>query len=153
MTLKKTIGCIIILLSSISISNWVSAFNQGGYIDELLEIPTGVEAFEISLPQVDIYNFRNSSVRSVYENFSSVHQVLRQELLNKYANGDFEYYQMQGIIKNYSDFVYHTNKLFGYLEIRESGISGKTIDTAIIRSYQNIRISYNRMRNTIARNY
>lgn len=151
--MKKFIISIIVLVASFSIPNGVFAMWNGGYLEDLLEIPSGVEAFDISLAELDTHYFQTAAIQNVYNNFASVDRVLRDELINKYRNGDFEYYQMQGIIKNYKDFVYHTNKLFQYLSIKDNGISGKSIDTAILRSYQNVRISYTRMRNIIARNY
>jgi hypothetical protein len=56
---------------------------------------------------------------------------------------------MQWIVRNYKNFVFHTNKLFFYLSYKDNGIRGKEVDTAILRSYQNIRINFNRMTNII----
>ena len=147
--MKKIISSIIILIASFSITNNAFAMQS---IDELLEIPSGIEAFEIQLQRLDAHNFQTQGIQNVYDTFQSTNKVLRSELIRKYRDGEFEYYQMQGIIKNYSGFIYHTNKLFQYLAIKDSGILGKEVDTAILRSYQNVRIYYTRMKNIISRN-
>lgn len=147
--MKKYIVFIIVALCSFSIANTTSAQS----IDQILQIQTGVEAFDISQVKLDSHTFKTASIQSTYDTFVSTNTILRSELINKYRNGDFEYYQMQGIIKNYSGFIYHTNKLFTYLSIKDSGIKTKEVDTAILRSYQNVRIYYNRMKSLVAKSY
>lgn len=148
--MNKIVVSIIVLISGFSITNSV---NASGYIDNLLEIPTGPEAFDITLESLDYYSFNSPQISKVYNDFREVNEVLRDEIVRKYNAGDFDYYQMQGIIKNYKMFVYHTNKLFEYLSLKDNGIWGKSIDTAILRTYQNTRIYYNRMKYIISQSY
>jgi len=148
--MKRFIATIIVLLASFSIWNKAFALKS---IDSLLEIETGVEGFELSLPRLESHSFRTEAIINVYEEFRSTNELLRGEIMNKYRNREFSYYQMQGIVKSYSQFVYHTNKLFWYLSIKDTGFREKTIDTAILRSYQNVRIHYNRMKHLIGRSY
>lgn len=145
--MKKIIVSIIVLVISFSTSS------VNASIDDLLQIPTWPEMFDITTVNLDVYNFNSSAIQNVYLSFSETNIILRDELVRKYNAGEFDFYQMQWIITNYKMFVYHTNKLFEYLELKEQGYSGKTIDTAILRSYQNIRIYYNRMKDIIGRSY
>jgi len=148
--MRKKIFLSIIALISFSIGN--IAFAKW-YIDTLLDINSGIESYDIKLEKLDSYNFKNTSTQETYNRFVSINRILRSELLRKYQSGNFEYYQMQGIIKNYKWFIYNTNKFFQYLSIKDSGITWKSIDTAILRSYQNVRIYYTRMKNIIKRKY
>jgi len=148
--MKKSITLIIALLVSFSIPSGVFAIQS---IDSLLEIQSGVEGFDISRVKLEQHSFRTDAIKNVYEDFHASNDVLRSEILKKYRNWEFSYYQMQWIVKSYKQFVYNTNKLFWYLAIKDSWFRGKTIDTAILRSYQNIRIHYNRMKHLIWRSY
>ena len=148
--MKKILIYSIIFFWSFSIENTV--FSEW-YIDELLEIHSGIEAFDIELVDIQYYRFQTPGIQHVYDSFLSVNDVLKNELMRKYREDNFAYYQMQGIIKNYKGFIYHTDKLFFYLSIKDNGLKGKEIDTAILRSYQNTRIYYTRMKNIIKRDY
>ena len=129
-----------------------SVFGEG-YIDSLLQIDTGIEVFDIELANMDVYTFKTPSIQNVYNDFVEVNEVLRGEIIRKYSTGEFGFYQMQGIIKSYKNFIYHNNKFFQYLSIKDSGVSGKEIDRAILSSYKNTRIHFTRMKSIIARSY
>ncbi len=148
MTMKK-LSLIILALCIFSIGN--TTFAQS--IDDLLELDSGLEAFSIETQKLDTYSFRSPQIESVYQRFIVINRILKDELMRKYRNGDFDYYQMQWIIKNHKDFVFHTNKLFYYLSLKDNGMQSKPIDTAIMRSYQGTKTSYNRMKYIISKSY
>jgi len=60
---------------------------------------------------------------------------------------------MNGIVENYKKTVYYTNQIFGYLKMREDGVSGDELSKAIADGYSNLRVYYTRMKNIIKRNY
>ncbi len=143
--MKKISLCIITFLFCISTTNSSQALS----LDELLQIPTGPEVFDIQRATLDNHRFASSTLETVYNNYRTLDNILRTEIIRKYEAGDFENTQMQGIVRNYKNFVFHTNKLFAYLALKDNGIRGKSIDTAILRSYQNIRINFDRMTDII----
>lgn len=148
--MKKIIISIVVSILYFSIANSVSAQS----IDEILELPIGPEIYQIQLDsKLDRIVFTDSSRQETYQDFVRVNEILRKELIRKYINGDFETYQMNGIVENYKKTVYYTNQVFRYLKMREDGMSGDEIETAIANGYSNIRVYYTRMKNIIKKNY
>jgi hypothetical protein len=149
--MKKILAGIIAIFISFSIQTPSFASNS---IDELLELPYGPELHRIQLVgKLDNIVFINEKRQENYMDFVRVNEILRRELMRKYHNGDFEVSQMSGIIENYKNTVYYTNRVFYYLKLQEDGMSGDEIDMAIASAYSNIRVYYTRMKNIIKKSY
>lgn len=128
-----------------SISIWVSA--KGGYIEELLEYGEGPEAFEINTVEVQNLAFENAAVQKKYNDYKKTVSALKTALLQAYANEELEYYQMQGIIKNFNNFVYHTNLFFFYISEKEKYSEEKDLANAILRNYKLSRSYFKKIKN------
>ena len=145
--MKKLIVFIIISLVSFSSASLVFAMEGEGYIEQLLEIRTGVEWFNIERAQIDDFTFISPAIQSVYTEFKRADDILKSEMMNQYNAGDLEYYQMSGMIENHEKFVYYTNKLFYYLSMKETGQAyGSEVDNAIANSYIQLRSYYARLK-------
>jgi hypothetical protein len=94
----------------------------------------------------DIY-FVDSDNQEVFDSFKNTSEILRDEILRKYENDEFEYYTMQGIVSNYNSFVYYTNKLFYYLSIREqnSSLDAET-ENGVSKNYSKSRNYFKRLK-------
>ena len=145
--MKKIITSIItfsIILSSLS-----TTFASESYIEELLDLNYWVEEFNINLSDIDFIRFNNPKYAIMYRNFNDVNNGLKNWLMSQYRNWDYEFYQMSWIVTNYNNFIYHTNKYFLYLKLKEINNNYWEVDTAIINSYRNMRSSYTNMKNIV----
>ena len=145
--MKKITLCIIISLISFSSISHSFAMWEEGFIEQLLEIRTWVEAFEIERAQIDNFVFISPTIESVYTEFKKADRLLRNEIITQYNQWNLEYNQVNGMITNHWKFVYHTNKLFMYLSMKERWqASGKEVDNAIANSYIQLRSHYARLK-------
>ena len=145
--MKKFISLIIISLIGFSSVSLVFAMEEEWYLEQLLQIRTGVEWFNIERAQIDDFSFISPTIKSVYTEFKRADRILRDEMMNQYASGELEYYQINGMIENHAKFVYHTNKLFYYLSMKETGQAyGREVDNAIASSYIKLRSYYARLK-------
>ncbi|MFK7780072.1 MAG: hypothetical protein QM490_02895 [Candidatus Gracilibacteria bacterium] len=133
----------IIFFSSLSIT-----FAEEGYIEKLLDLNFGVEEYNLNLSSIDYIHFNNPQYNHIYNELKTIDSILREEFMKKYRSGEYEYYQTNGIITNYNNFVYYINRFFFYLKIKE-GNSFIELDTAIIRNYRNMRSSYTKVKNIV----
>ena len=111
-------------LVSISIfvifSSVTSVSAQGGYLEELLQISTGLESYKMEeIPKLEARTFSNSAVQKTFHEFQKLDAILRKEFSKQFASGNISYYQMQDLITNYTDFLYFTNKTFSYVSEHE----------------------------------
>jgi len=139
-----------IILASIMISSIISVSASGWALERLLEINTGLEVYNMqSIPSLEAQNYSNSSVQTTYNDFLRTDTTLRNEFIRQYRWGEITHYQMQDLIKNYSNFVYYTNRTFWYIAEQERWLRGKELQNAINSGYSNIRMSYWKVRNII----
>ncbi|RKW23018.1 hypothetical protein D8B46_04175 [Candidatus Gracilibacteria bacterium] len=79
---------------------------------------------------------RNTRNRAIFRAFRDIDNTLRNEFMKKYRNGSIDYNATNGIIDNYSLFVYHTNKYFYYLSVKEANSKYSEVDEAIAENYR-----------------
>jgi hypothetical protein len=89
--MKKISIFIIMVLLSFSTTNSSSAIS----LDELLQIPTGPEVLDIQRARLDDHFFRSESLQTVYDNYRTLDNILKTEIIRKYEEGDFRTPQMQ----------------------------------------------------------
>jgi len=142
----------IIISFFIFLSTTITAEASEWYIEWLLQINSWVEAFDIELANIDTYYFENESLRNTYLEFTKVASLLKNEIIRKYENDEFEYYQTKWIIKNYKKFIYYSDQIFYFLKLREKWYRWKEIDNAVLESYQNIRVYYKRLKRLVYKN-
>ncbi len=141
----KKIFSIIVFIFIFSIPNFANA--NEWYIEKLLQLKVGPEAFTMNLSKIKDVYFVDSDNQEVFDNFKNTSEILRDEILRKYENDEFEYYTMQGIVSNYNSFVYYTNKLFYYLSIREqnSSLDAET-ENGVSKNYSKARNYFKRLK-------
>ncbi len=139
----------IIITFFIFISTTITINANEWYIERLLQINSWVEAFDIELASIDKYHFKNTSLRNTYLELIKVASLLKDEIIKKYKNDEFEYYQTKWIIENYKKFIYYSNQIFYFLKLREKWYKWNEINNAIMKSYQNIRTYYRRLKRLI----
>lgn len=146
----KKIVTLSIILSSIFFSSIFTASANEGYLEQLLEINTGIEVFQMeNIPSLDPQYFSNSWVQATYDEFIKTDTILRTEFIRQYRAGEITNYQMQDLITNYGRFIYYTNQTFWYIAREERWLRGPEIEKAIYNGYSNMRVYYNNVKNIV----
>ncbi len=139
----------LIIFFSLIFSSLSTTFAEEWYIEKVLNLNFAKQEYSINLEKIEYVNFSTSYNKRMYDNIKKANNTLKDSFIAKYKSWEYEYYQINGIIKNYSNFIYHTNNLFYFLKIRERGCDYKELDTAIIRSYTNMKSSFTKVRNIV----
>ena len=145
--MKKIILSIIVV--TIFFSSLSNTFASEWYIERLFDMNYWVEKATLDLSELDYIQFNNSKYKNMYYEFKTADGILRKEFIKKYRNSEYSYYQINWIITNYNNFIYHINKFFYYLKLNERGYNSKELDNAIINSYTNMRRSYIHVKNNV----
>lgn len=135
--MKKIFIKIIISFSIFSIFSYVNASEW--LLEETLDINYWPENFEIDLPKIWNHYLKNKKNATSLKNFRAIDKVLREAFMEKYRNWDFDYNATNGIVDNYRLFIFHTNKYFYYLSVKEENPKSREADTAILKNYKNAR--------------
>ena len=98
---------------------------------------------------LDKLNFSSQKNINMFNNFNYSIELLKAEIIRKYKNWDFDYYQTKWIITNYKNFVYYTNMFFYNLRIFELNPWEKDAINLILDSYNYMRSYYSRMKSLI----
>ena len=118
-------------------------------MEQLLEIQTRLEVYEIGLETMDRYSFSNPSLQNTYEAFLRLDTQVRNEFIRQYEAGELSYAQMRDLIVNYNGYIYYTNKTFFYLRQREITGDSKEIQRAIKNGYSSMRTYFVRVQGVI----
>jgi len=143
--MKNFIKMIIII--SLILSSLSTTFAEKWYLETLLDLNYWIEEHSLELAELNNISFNSKLYNRVYDNIKNIDKILRKEIIKNYRNWKYEYYQVNGIIKNYKNFIYHTNKFFYYIKIEEKYPNYRDLDTAILRSYRNMKSSYRKVKN------
>lgn len=146
------------ILSLLSISAFIifssmsSVSAEEGYLEELLQLSTGLESYKMEeIPKLETRSFSNTAVQKTFNEFQKLDTILRKEFTRQFDAGDIPYYQMQDLITNYTDFLYFTNKTFSYVSEHEKWLRWEEINRAIESGYSNMRMSYGRIKGILER--
>ncbi len=142
--MKKLVYIILSIFLFFSIVSISSAENKEWYIEKLLDLSYWIEDYKFQINDINYVYFYDSKSQKMYDNFRTAEQILKDELMKMYREWNIDYYKMNWIITNYNLFVYHTNKLFSYLSIKEVRPDFKELDSAIIKNYELSRSYYTR---------
>jgi len=140
-----------IILSSLFFSSLSQTHAAEWYMEQLLELNTGLEVYELWLPKMDSMTFISASLQNTYNEFIRVDGVLRNEFIRQYRAWELTYYQMRDIITNYKNYIYYTNRTFYYLHQKEIGYDNKETQQAIINGYSSMRTYYVRVKGVISK--
>lgn len=149
--MKKIINIIITL--SIFFSSMDYTFAEEWYLEKLLDLNYWVEEHNIELAKMDNVNFNNPEFNKVYNELQNIDRVLKDEFIKKYRNWEYTYYQVNWIVTNYKNFVYHANKFFYMLKIEENNPNYDEMGKAILNSYTNMRSSFKKVKNIVKKSY
>lgn len=145
--MKKIIVFIItftIFFSTINNSFAENTFSEW-YIEKLLDLNVWIEEYDLNLARIDQIYFRNYETQNLFEEYKNTSLLLNDEIIKKYREGKFWYYQINWIISNQKKFIYHINKLFYNLSIKEIYPSDIQIDDYILNHYNIARTYYKRI--------
>jgi len=142
--MKKIIS--IIIVSILYFSSTSNTFAEEWYIEELLNINYEVERLTLDLSEIDTIYFKTPKYNKLRNQMIKINSTLKKWIMNKYKNWELEYYQINWVITNYNNFIYHINKLFYFLKLKEQNCGFRELDTAIIRSYTQIRSSFKKIK-------
>lgn len=146
--MKKTISIIIAVI--IYISNFNNSFASNWYIENLLDLNTWIEVYNIDLPDLEYVYFYNNNLNNRFNDYVKANEVLKNIIIRKYKKWDFDYYQMQAIVTNYKKYVYYSNKLFYYISIKESNpYYYVETDDAILSNYKLTKSYYKQLKRLI----
>ena len=148
--MKKIITFIITL--SIILSSLSTTFAEEWYIERLLDLNYQVEEYSLDLTEINYIHFNDDKYNKMYNELKTVNSLLKKWFITNYKNWEFDYYQISWIVKNYNDFIYHTNQFFFFIKLKEQRPYYKELDSAILNSSRNMRSSYSKVKN-ITRGY
>ncbi len=154
--MKKIILLIIAIFSLFSIENNALAKNisQNGFIGSLMNFDVGPVSYELSLEKLDTYSFRDAQLKSIYTDLVKYDRLTRSAILSAYAEWSYDYYTTNGIVKNYSNFVYHTNNFFYYLSLIDKNKTlenNHEIQDAVLSNYKSSQSYYKKVQSLISK--
>ncbi len=118
-------------------------------LEQVLDIQYGPEVFEIEMSQFPKYSFKDAWIQSTYNTYVSDMDLLKGAIIQKYSQDEFTTYQMSWISTSFSSFVYHTNRMFALIKLKEGWNTDKEILKSIKRHYEQSRTSYNQLKNLV----
>lgn len=132
----------------------VSSVHAGGngVLEDLLDLNFWPMEYELSLGNLDTYNFKNYSLKKTYSSLVWYDRLIRNEIVNEYEAGTYSTATANGIVKNYKSFIYYTNKMFYFLYLVERNPSLKDdfeIQNGILRNYKLAASYYKKTKNLI----
>ena len=151
--MKKLVSSILFIFCFFSIVNnsiaWYSdEKNIEWYMEKILDLNYGIEQYKFDVNEINYIYFYDKNSQNLYNSFRSTEQILKEEFLKKYRDNKIDYYTMNAIINNFNLFVYHSNKMFEYLSIKESR-NYKELNTAILKNYEKSRSYFYKTKNLI----
>lgn len=130
--------------------SWYAA--ERWYIENLLELPTGPEAFDINIQTLPAFTFNNIQTQNIFNSYKEVSVILKNELLSQYENETISQYMMRDLIRSYNLFIYHTSRMFYYISLKDENPGLKDAIYPISKNYSLSRVHYNKIKNIINNN-
>lgn len=140
-----------IILSILIFSSIFGGSVSASKIENLLDLPYGIEAYELELSEMNQMSFKNPAVQQTYDEFQKLHIEIKELLIVKYHAGEIEYYQMKDLVRAYNNFIFYTEKAFFYITFEDKWFRSKITQEAIYDAYSNMRISYIQMKHILVR--
>lgn len=148
--MKKIVSSILMISYIFSIFAFSSVnASSRWYIDMLLDFPYWVEEMAMNVEEINYIYFFEEDSQKLYDNYRIAENVLKNEVVNLYKNDVLDYYTMNWIIKNYNLFIYHTNKMFYYIQTKEVRYDNQ-LNKIILEHYELSRQYYNTVKHLIS---
>ncbi len=152
---KLILASIILAVSFFSISNHVFAFDlkNEGEIEKLLDLNVGPDEYDLELAHIDSMTFMNPAVTKMYNEYKILNSQLKRGIMAEYRKWNIEYYQLQGMITAQKNFVYHTNKVFFHIWMKEQFPDYAEADEYVLKNYRAARSNFVTVKNLMHRKY
>lgn len=90
----------------------------------------------LNIPSLWNYKFKNSDNTSKYKILKEADYYLRKEFIKKYRTWDFSKTNISWIENVYELFIYHTNKYFYFMSIKEAWANYKVANRGISENFK-----------------
>jgi len=147
--MKNIIKSIIILSLIFSSLNLTKAEYKQDYIQNLFDFEAEEEIQSLNLWNIEFQSFKNEKYSNLQYGLKKSDDYIKTELIKKYRNNEFWYYQTRWIISNYNNFLYYSNSYLYYLKQKELYPKDKFVDYNIKDSYISMKSSYTKVKNLI----
>lgn len=136
-----------IIISFIVFSTFSFANASEWLLEQNLDLNYWPESFELRLTTVWNYNFKNKNNQNTFTNFQYLNNALRENMIKANQEWKFSSNKINWLVREYNLFVYHTNKLFEYISIKEKKPKYSDADTAISKNYKSARSYFEKLKN------
>ena len=116
-------------------------------LEQNLDLNYWPESFELSLSTIWNYKFNNKNNQNTFKNFQYLNNALRENLIKANQEWKFSSNKINWLVREYNLFVYHTNKLFEYISMKEKKPKYSDADTAISKNYKSARSYFEKLKN------
>lgn len=116
-------------------------------LEQNLDLNYWPESFELRLATVWNYKFNNKNNQNTFKNFQYLNNALRENLIKANQEWKFSSNKINWLVREYNLFVYHTNKLFEYIYMKEKKPKYSDADTAISKNYKSARSYFEKLKN------
>lgn len=141
----RKISSIIISFIVFSIFSFTNASEW--LLEQNLDLNYWPESFELSLSTIWNYKFNNKNNQNTFKNFQYLNNALRENLIKANQEWKFSSNKINWLVREYNLFVYHTNKLFEYISMKEKKPKYSDADTAISKNYKSARSYFEKLKN------
>lgn len=121
-------------------------------VEEILEFTPGIAEFDLWLEELETVNFSTKINKEKYNDLYAQDQKIRSIVIELYENGELSEYEVNGVIKNYKNFIYYTNEYFYYLRAQEKNSKLKKdaeVNDALLKNYKNSQASFKKVKAVI----
>lgn len=125
---------------------------QEDLIEQMLNLNFWSQVFELNLKQLNNYNFKDVRLKKLYNTLKSYDRSIRKSVIKAYQNDDYDYYTINWIIKNYTQFISYTNDFFYYISLTDkdkSLLNDTEIQNAILYTFKNSNEYYKKVKRLI----
>lgn len=146
--MKHILIWIIFIIFSFSTLN--TQARDTGLIEDTLNLNFWPLIYELSLDEIDTYHFKESNLKQTYNTMKKYDKSVRTEIIKQYKNDAYTLTTINGLVKNYKLFIYHTNELFYFFSQIEKNPKLKDdidIQDGILKNYRLIQSYYKRVKN------
>lgn len=121
-------------------------------VEELLDYTAGIPTFDLWLEELGTMSFKTQKNQTLYNDFYSQDVKMRQLILDLYDSGELSQYEVNGIVKNYKTFIYHTKQYFYYISLQEKNSKLKNdaeVNQALLKNYKSSREAFQKVKSVV----
>ena len=142
--MKKLSSLIIILFFTLLTETIV--VTNADFVEDILNTKSELEKISFEFYNLKNPNIKSNTIQNRYYKLSNIDKIIKKQVIKKYKNNGFGYYQMQGIVKNYNYFIYYSNKYFSSVKSREIYWSNKEVEGNIYKNFDMMKSYYKKFK-------